>query len=283
VPDFARNVMRMLSARMRASNDLMVERLRERLQLEHLQKELRIARSIQASMLPARGALDAGHPAVELHGLMDPAEDIGGDLYDAFMPDSSRLVLALGDVSGKGIPAALFMARVIAALRAEAMRLRRPDALVARMNALLCQHNEAGMFVSLLMAVLEVDTGVLTYANAGHLPLAAAKAGGRFGWLPLPKGMVAGMVEGMRYTQERVQLEPGQRVLLYSDGVTEAADPQGDLYGDDRLLAALDASGASAAEAVTALRADVDAFARGARQSDDVTLLALLWRGPQAT
>ncbi len=208
IPGFARNLARMLSSRMRQSNARIIERLREHLALEHLQKELQIARSIQTSMLPGRGRLFAGYQELEVCGLMDPARDIGGDLYDAFFIAPRRLALTIGDVSGKGIPAALFMARVIAQLRQVAMSETSPAALMARLNASLCEQNEAGMFVTLIYLVYDLDSGEYLYSNAGHNPPAVI-GNGRCTYLDPPKGLVAGMMGEARYLQKAGTLAPG--------------------------------------------------------------------------
>ena len=273
VPGFARNLARVLSSRMRASNDRVVARLREHLALEHLQKELQIARNIQAGMLPGRGRLFGEREDIDVCGLMDAAQDIGGDLYDAFFVGPHTLVAAVGDVSGKGIPAALFMARVVAQLRLVAMSEASPEAVLARLNQLLCEHNDAGMFVTLLYFVLDVRSGEYRYSNAGHNPPFALRGAGG-GFLPLPRGLVAGMVAQARYAGQHGMLAPGETLLLYTDGVTEAMNPAMEIYGESRL--ALAASGAPDASALIAqVRRSVDAFATGAAQSDDITMLAV--------
>jgi sigma-B regulation protein RsbU (phosphoserine phosphatase) len=277
---FARNVLRQQADRMRAANDVIVGRTRSQLALESLHKELAIARTIQTGMVPPRGPLFADRAQFELHGLMDPANEIGGDYYDALMPDARHLVLAIGDVSGKGIPAALFMARALSILRTEAGGASSPARLVERANALLCAHNETGMFTTLCVAALDLESGELRYSNAGHLPLALARAGGAFGWLVSPRGLVAGMERDARYAEATVRLAPQDRLVFYTDGVTEAAGPDGNMFGDERLLATLSAApGPGARDALEHLRAEVERFAAGVPQSDDITLFALRYLG----
>ena len=279
VPGFGRNLARVLSARMRASNERIVSRLREHLAFEHLHKELQIARSIQTGMLPGRGAMFSDRDDIQVYGLMDPARDIGGDLYDAFFVAPDRLAVAVGDVSGKGIPAALFMARVVAQLRLVAMAEESPAQVLSRLNAMLCEHNDAGMFVTMLYVVLDLRTGAYRYSNAGHNPPAEVAAG-RCAYLPLPKGLVAGMMPGARFSELGGSLAPGELLLLYTDGVTEALNDAQDIYGEDRLAASVCAPGGQDPGAVIErVRRSVDAFAAGAPQADDITMLALRRRG----
>lgn len=275
IPGFGRNFARVLSARMRSGNERIVSRMREHLMLEHLHKELQIARSIQAGMLPGRGALFGDRRDLAVYGLMDPARDIGGDLYDAFLAGPDHLVAVVGDVSGKGIPAALFMARVVAQLRLVAMSETAPAAVLERLNRLLCEHNDAGMFVTLLYLVLDLRSGEFRYSNAGHNPPALVTPRG-CEYLALPRGMVAGMVAEAPYAELRGVLPPGGTLLLYTDGVTEAANRDDELYGEARLAAALAAPDAAEPGAlVEHVRRSVDAFAADAAQSDDITMLAI--------
>lgn len=274
-PRFARNLAGVLSARMRANNDRIIARIRDHFALEHLHKELHIARSIQAGMLPGRGRLFGSREDVDVYGLMDPAHDIGGDLYDSFFVGPDRLVAVIGDVSGKGIPAALFMARVIAQLRLVAISETSPAAVLSRLNGLLCEHNDAGMFVTLLILVLDVVDGTFVYSNAGHNPpVVMRQHETRF--LPMPKGLVAGLVAGAPYRELQGRLAPGEGLLLYTDGVTEALDTVLSCYGDERLTGVLERLAGTCAESVVrAVSEDVRAFSQGTNQSDDITMLAL--------
>jgi sigma-B regulation protein RsbU (phosphoserine phosphatase) len=173
------------------------------------------------------------------------------------------------------VPAALFMAKAVAQLRLVALSEKSPAAILARWNALLCEHNEAGMFVTLVFIVLDLRTGVVAYSNAGHPPpVLLGAAGARF--LPMPRGLVAGMQPDAVYGEREVALAPGETLLLYTDGVTEAEDPKGALYGEERLVEEIAKTHAGDAEAlVREVRASVEKHAGGAAQSDDVTLLAI--------
>jgi serine phosphatase RsbU (regulator of sigma subunit) len=280
-PGVARNLLRVLSERMRHNRDLILERMQDKLALEHLQKELRIAQDIQLSMLP-QAPLFAASRDVEAEGRMEPAREVGGDLYDAFFVTPTRLFITVGDVSGKGMPAALFMVRAITQLRLEATRHADPGAVLEAVNAALCESNSAGMFVTLFCGVLDAASGELSYANAGHNPPLLAKHG-EAEFLPVSKGIVAGIIDNARYATDRRRLTPDETLLVYSDGVTEAMNPEEAFYGEERLLQAARrfsaAWGKGASGLVNAVRDDVAAFTRGAPPADDITLLGVRYLG----
>ena len=214
-----------------------------------------------------------------------PAKTVGGDFYDFHVTSDAKLYVCIGDVSGKGVPAALFMARAVTQLRMEAAREQSPAAILEAANRALCHGNEAGMFVTLFCGVLDLKTGEFSYANAGHNPPLFLQEPGKADFLKVSKGIVAGVMDTARYPQDRVRLCSGQAVLLYTDGVTEAQNPAGALYGPPRaqeLMCRLNGGASGAREWVTALQADVLAFSAGAEPADDLTILALRWRGPGA-
>ena len=278
IPRVAHNLLRLLSERMRLNNELILSQIRGQLALEHLQKELQIARSLQASMLPRNFAELSRVEGAGIFAIMDPAKDVGGDFYDAFATGPDRIFVAIGDVSGKGIPAALFMARTITQLRVEAMREPRPDRVLANVNAALSRDNDSEMFVSLFCGVLEVSTGRFAYSNAGHNAPVSLVPGDAAAYLPVPKGLVVGAFDGAVYRVIERPLVPGEAIVLYTDGVTEATDPDDTFYGEDRLLAALSLDANPDPQALVAqVRHHVQQFARGSPQSDDLTLLALRW------
>jgi serine phosphatase RsbU (regulator of sigma subunit) len=218
---------------------------------------------------------------------MRPARQVGGDFYDAFHLDSSRLALLIGDVCGKGMPAALFMSRALTLLRGEAMhpapaaqRQHMKD-FMTRANRQLCRGNAAGYFASVFAAVLDVPTGVLTWVNAGHPPPALARGSSEFRFLDAPRNVLLGVDENAEYEVGETALPPGSALFLYTDGVTEAENAQGVLFGEERLLDLLNDAPERDAPAVTrTTMAAVDGYAEGAAQSDDITLLALRYEGP---
>jgi phosphoserine phosphatase RsbU/P len=267
-PGFARGLLRLLSRRLRLS-------LERQASWEQLRKELRLAREIQSSMLPPAGSLFPDHPLVDCAAAMDPAAEVGGDFYDAFFPDERHLFFAVGDVAGKGIGAALFMARSLALLRAEALRRRPLHDMLARVNEALAQGNEQATFVALFCGVLDTASGVLRYVNGGGgAPF--VRASGRWSRLPMPRGIVVGPIPGFTFESARTRLAPGDALVLFSDGVTEASNLEGELFGAGRLQAVLEgAEGTGALAQIDAIRRAVHLFAESGSPADDLTLLAV--------
>lgn len=286
LPGVARNLLRVLSNRMRLNNELIIKRMADRLKLEMLERELATASRIQASMLPSRFPLFPERGDIDLYATMEAAKEVGGDFYDAFFINPRKLFVAIGDVSGKGVPAALFMARSMTQMRMVAMRDLPPGEILARVNDALCEGNESGMFVTVFCAVLDTHTGELAYSNGGHNPPltdAGDAAAGGFAYVVPPRGLVLGIMAGTPFGIGRLRLRPGQSVLLYTDGVTEAMDSANAQYSDERLLQTLaGAGGSSARTLIDRVRADVKAFVAGAEASDDITMLALTYLGPDA-
>jgi sigma-B regulation protein RsbU (phosphoserine phosphatase) len=279
-PGVARNLLNVLSERMRQNGEIIVERMKDKLALELLQKELSIAHDIQISMLPAGSRLFPNCQEVQAYAIMEPAKDVGGDFYDAFFAAPDRVFVAVGDVSGKGVPAALFMARAITQVRMEAVRRRSLLAVLEAVNRALCEGNEAGMFVTLFCGILETDTGKFTFANAGHNPPILLGTDGKHQFLKVRKGLVAGIMDSVRYATDSIKLSQGQFVLLYTDGVVEAMNPQGEFYSEQRLLAAVGGREWDSPNVlVGAVRAGVAEFAQNAPQADDITMLALRYCG----
>ncbi|HEY1797888.1 MAG TPA: SpoIIE family protein phosphatase [Stellaceae bacterium] len=241
-------------------------------------QEMQAAATIQNSILPPPLPRSGATEAIDLYAEMHPAREIGGDFYDFFLIDDEHLALTLADVSGKGIPAALFMAVSRTVLRTSGgvgdLGERMPAA-----NRLLTTGNAACMFVTTFHAVLNLKTGVLSYCNAGHNPPYVLRAGGGSETLKAT-GIPFGVVEDAPYRIDEVTLGEGDTLFVYSDGISEAFNPEGDEFGTDRLEAALAAAhGQTANEMVARVLADTKAFANGADQSDDITALALVYRG----
>ena len=262
----------------------MVVELREALvtktKLAGLQQELEIARQVQLAILPKEFPPD---PRVAVHGQMTPAREVGGDFYDYFMIDDTTLGFVVADVSGKGVPAALFMAISRTLLRSTALFERSPAASVRRLNDLLAEENEQMLFVTLFYGVLDLNSGRVTYVNAGHnLPYHITRAG-EVTTVPATKGMAVAVLEGFVYTQSELQLKPGDTLFLYTDGVTEAFDIDEQPYGEERLEELLE-SGAndwSVPDLSERVLASVHVFERGAPQADDITCLTLRYSGGQ--
>ena len=256
-------------------------RLAEVEQAERLRaRELEDAALIQRSLLPSRFPPFPDRTDFELHAAMVPAKEVGGDLFDFFLLDSERLAFVLGDVSGKGVPAALFMAIARTLLRGAAHHHTSPGACLSDINQSLAEQNSSMMFVTFFYGILNTRTGVVEYCNAGHNPPYAFSPDGRIRALEDRCGPMLGIAEGFQYGTRSLELQPGEGVLVYTDGVTEAANKKGEFYGESRLEAYLTAHASQTAEElVRGLHAEVEHFEAGARRSDDITVLALRWRG----
>ena len=233
--------------------------------------ELSIAYDIQQAMLPKEFPK---MPELELYAVMDPAKDVGGDFYDFYMLDESHLAFAVADVSGKGIPAALFMVIAKTLIRDNTNGDRSLGEVFEIVNNTLSKSNERGFFVTAFEGVLDLKTGELRYVNAGHEPPFIRRKDGSIElFKPLP-GLAIACMEGVEYKEGVIKLEPGDSFFEYTDGVTEATDSNGELYGFDRLKNALDNNREkTAGQLLNAIRADIDAFAGEAPQFDDITML----------
>jgi len=231
----AENLMITLTERMRRANQKALSLQRERLELRHLNKELELARQLQASMLPLQRPLFPGRSDIEVCGFMEPASKVGGDLFDAFFVDSHTLFICIGDVSGHGIAAALFMVRVIGLLRMLAMDTTQPDKLLETLNDRLCIGNDTNLFVTLFCGFLDVDTGTLVYSNGGHCAPVVC-SGQDATLLSLPKGMLVGAASGRRYASMQHTLAEGETLLCYTDGVSEAENPDGVQFSEQGCL-----------------------------------------------
>ena len=232
-------------------------------------------------MLPSQVPLFPQHPAVDIYAHMRTAREVGGDFYDAFPIDDTRVCLAVGDVSGKGMPAAMFMVRTLSLLRVELVKGDDLGESIAYLNKNLCEANTAHMFVSLFVMILDVARGELTYANAGHNPPLIQTDGKGIEVMEMPDGLIAGVLEDSVYEVRRRTLEPGDWLLLYTDGVTEARNSGKDFYTLERLRSFMagQATG-TAASAGKAILGEIDAFAGKEPQADDITVLFTRYLGP---
>jgi serine phosphatase RsbU (regulator of sigma subunit)/anti-sigma regulatory factor (Ser/Thr protein kinase) len=247
---------------------------------ERIQSELRIARDIQTSMLPRIFPPFPERPELDIFAVMEPAKEVGGDFYDFFLIDDRRLGVLVGDVSGKGVPAALFMAICKTLLKTEALRGLPPDEVLARVNRILIPDNETLMFVTVFLLVLDLRTGEMSYANAGHPAPLVSDGGGGFRRLDGPTGIVLGAFESDAFRTTTTRLRPGDMVFLFTDGVTEAMDPEQRLFSEARLAVGLGGAATESAESlVRRARAAVLGFVRGNPPSDDITMVAVRYRG----
>jgi serine phosphatase RsbU (regulator of sigma subunit)/pSer/pThr/pTyr-binding forkhead associated (FHA) protein len=243
-------------------------------------KELEHAALIQRSMLPADSAAFPDRGDFELHASMVPAKEVGGDLFDYFLLDEDHLGFVVGDVSGKGVPAGLFMAVTRTLLRATAHNQKGPGECFTYMNNTLAEGNSSGMFVTIFYGVLNTHTGDLEFANAGHLLPYLFSAPGKVRKLPDKGGPMLGLFEGRQYTTMKTRIAPGEAILLYTDGVTEAVNESGAFFEEERLERYLaDHAAGQVRTLVPDLQATVKEFAKGMPQADDITVLALRYLG----
>ena len=247
---------------------------------ERINAELTLASDIQAHMLPCIFPPFPEHSEFDVYAIMHPAKEVGGDFYDFFMVDEKRLAVIVADVSGKGVPAALFMVIAKTLIKNYTQTGMEPAEVFTTVNRLLCDGNDAGLFVTAWMGVLEISSGVLTYVNAGHNPPLLKKADGKFDYLRERTGFVLAGMEEVKYRQSTRTITPGDRLFLYTDGVTETTDSRQQLYGEDRLQNFLNENSSCDAEKMLQrLQADLQAFAGSAPQFDDITMLLMDFKG----
>lgn len=248
-----------------------------------IDQELEFARSIQHAALPSVFPPYPNRKDFSIFACMDTAKEVGGDFYDFYLLSGRTLVFLVADVSGKGIPAAMFMMQVKTLIKSLVESGMDAAQVFTLANDKLCQNNEAEMFVTAWMGFLDLETGLLTYVNAGHNPPLLRRRGGTFQYVKAPAGLVLAGMEGIRYRQQELQLQPGDLLYLYTDGVTEATDAAGELFGNDRLKRSLDGGLHADVKAVcTKVCEDVDLFVGEAPQFDDITMLSLLYTGQMA-
>lgn len=245
-----------------------------------IEAELTTASSIQSAMLPNIYPAFPEREEFDIYASMDPAKEVGGDFYDFFLVDDDHLCLVMADVSGKGIPAALFMmaSRIIIANNAKMGKT--PAQILTDTNATICSNNKEEMFVTVWLGILELSTGKLTAANAGHEFPALMLTDGKFTLYRDKHGFVIGGMEGMKYKEYEIQLTPGAKLFLYTDGVPEATNAAGELFGTERMLEALNSNPNVEPEQILKnVRAYVDEFVKDAEQFDDLTMLCVEYRG----
>ncbi len=249
---------------------------------ERIESELNIAREIQLSILPKIFPPFAGMPELDLFAVLKSAREVGGDLYDFFAMDDDHFCFVIGDVSGKGVPASLFMAVTKTLFKATAVKDTPPEVVLGKVNGELSKGNEKAMFVTAFLAILNTKTGVIEFSNGGHnLPVVIRK-GGSVEYLRQTGGMVVGAMEGVEFERGTMTLAPGDRFFLYTDGVTEAMDENKVLFSDERLLRELKLlEGLPVKDVLNRLLAMLVAYSKG-DQSDDITMMLLEYQGPKS-
>ena len=248
---------------------------------ERIGAELDLAGQIQEGMLPSIFPPFPGRSEFDIYASMHPAKELGGDFYDFFLLDDDHLAIVMSDASGKGVPAALFMmASKILLNNYALLNVESPAKVLERVNHQICLNNKAEMFVTTWFGILEISTGRLRAANAGHEYPAFQKAGGGFELFRDKHSFVLGGMDGVRYKEYEVRLAPGDALFLYTDGVTEAADAENTLFGEDRMIDALNLDPTAGPEKlIDTVKAKIDEFVGDAPQFDDMTMLCLRYRG----
>ena len=247
---------------------------------KRIEQELEFARSIQDAALPKH--FKYPRQDFEIFAMMDPAKEVGGDFYDFFFVDNDHMGLVIADVSGKGIPAALFMMRAKTTLRGLAESGRTPSEILFRANNTLCEGNDAEMFVTAWIGIIDLNNGDMRCANAGHEYPMIMRAGGEYALFKDKHGLALGAMEGMRFTEYEMKLDPGDRLFVYTDGIPEAINIDEQQYGTDRLTEKLNAlRSVSMTETLPAVREDVADFAGSAEQFDDITMLGFAYYGAE--
>ncbi|MBQ5863497.1 MAG: SpoIIE family protein phosphatase, partial [Peptococcaceae bacterium] len=239
-------------------------------------KDLEIAKKIQHSALPSVFPPYPNRKDFSIFATMDAAKEVGGDFYDFYLLDENHLAFVVADVSGKGIPGAMFMMTSKTLIKSHAESGLAVNDVFTQVNAQLCENNEAGMFVTAWMGILDLETGLIRYANAGHNPPVVKHKDGTYEYLKGRANFVLAGMEGIRYKEQQLQLQQGDEIYLYTDGVTEAHDINNQLFGEDRLLVSLnETDGMSVDEICRKVKRDVDAFQGEAEQFDDITMLCV--------
>ena len=238
--------------------------------------ELNVASHIQKNMLPCIFPPYPEREEFDIYATMMPAKEVGGDFYDFFLIDPDHLAIVIADVSGKGVPAALFMVIAKTLIKNNTAGMTEPKGIFEKTNDQLCENNEEGMFVTAFMGILEISTGVFSFVNAGHNPPLLKRKGQQYDWLSVKPGFILAGMEGMKYQQESITLSEGDELYLYTDGVTEAMNLEEELFTDQRLKEALNRHRElELKELLASMKQEIDQFANGAKQADDITMLAL--------
>lgn len=249
---------------------------------ERIESELRIAHDIQMSILPKTFPPFPHCKEFEIYAKLKPAREVGGDFYDFFFVDDHHLFFSLGDVSGKGVPASLFMAVTKTLLRAGAAVGVGPDQVMAGVNNQLCEGNDACMFVTMVCGILDVRTGEVLCADGGHNPSLHMALAGAVEYIDMPRAMALGVMEEVAYKTKRFVLKPGEAIFMYTDGVTEAVNESEEMFSGDRLVECMRRmSGHPVKEVCECLMESIDEFAEGTPQADDITMMVLRYRGSE--
>ena len=245
-----------------------------------IESELDMAKRIQLSMMPSVFPPYPDRNEFEIYASVEPAREVGGDFYDFFLIDKDHLCMVMADVSGKGVPAALFMMGSKIVIKNSAMLMNSPAKILTRANESICENNEQDMFLTVWLGILELSTGKLVAANAGHEYPALMRAGEKFEIIKSKHGFVIGGFEDAIYTDYELQLEPGDKLFLYTDGLPEATNGDNEMLGIDGMLDALNENCESRPEVIlNGVKKAVDGFVKEAEQFDDLTMMCIEYKG----
>jgi len=260
---------------------LFIKNLRETTAVkERIESELKIANQIQTSMLPRIFPPFPNRKDVDIFAIMDPAKEVGGDFYDFFLIGENKLCFLVGDVSGKGVPAALFMMINKVLLKNEGLGGSSPDQILFKVNNIISEDNEELMFVTIFCAILDLVTGEVQISNAGHNPPLIGSVESGFEYIKVDKNFVLGVKPNINFTLNKTIMKQGDTFFLYTDGVTEAMNPEAKLFTETRLQQSLATTKDHGVEGlIQSVRKDITEFAQGAEQSDDITMLAVKYYG----
>ena len=246
---------------------------------ERLSAELNVATQIQANMLPRIFPPYKEHPELVLYATMEPAKEVGGDFYDFFMIDDNHFAIVVGDVSGKGVPAALFMVIAKTLLKSSILLGLSPSQVFEKVNNELCECNDSGLFVTCWMGILSIKERELCFVNAGHNPPILSHAG-NVDYIKTQANLMLAGLDGTKYTEHKIKLDKEDLLFVYTDGVTEATDANNQMYGEERLLEFLKNNKSNdVKESLSLVRQDIDTFVNGIDQFDDITMLELYLKG----
>ncbi len=255
------------------THKLLERQAKDSAEKQQIESELSIATDIQTSMLPSDFPNER---KFNIYATMNPAKEVGGDFYDFYMIDDKHLAVVIADVSGKGVPAALFMVIGKTLLKDHTQSCDDLGEVFSKVNNLLCESNSEGLFITAFAGVLDLDSGEFRYVNAGHNPPLIRRADGSFEYLRPRRGFVLAGMEDIPYLEQSMQLNQGDEFFFYTDGVTEATNARQELYGEERLLSVLNRIGPmNPQEICSMVKSDVDRFVGEAPQFDDITMLSL--------
>lgn len=279
----ARNLMSLMAARLQRTNHALIREAEEQLKYKHLEKELAAAGKIQANIVPDGKHLFPNLPGVDAFALIKQAREVGGDFYDALVIDDEHIYIAIGDVSGKGMPASLFMVRAFTFLRFLVSNNPEFEDVISSLNELVLRKNESMMFISIFAGVLNLRTGVLRYVNAGHNPPFASLGGSAFEMLDNANAPPVGITDEMPFPIKELQMQPGDALVLYTDGIPEALNNDDVMYETDQMEDIFNQHKSSSMQAlIEALEEDAESFVGDRSQYDDFTAFAIRFLNPMA-